>query len=406
MLKNFLVLFIIVVLLIGCSKNATNELVVAYYADNPIEESILKFTEETGIKIKPKPVTGDFFDQLKTGYASKTEPDVFFMDIYQFANFVDAGLLLNLDKYISQEHMAKFNQNLLNIFKEDGITYGLPKDYNTLGVFYNKDMFDEAGIEYPKNDWTFEDFLNICEKLKQYYEPKGKYALVLQNEIARFQPILEMLGADFNYNEKGYPIVNTKEVAQGLKQWKMLFEKGYATTPKDLGRDWDGDAFDGQDAAMTIDGNWMNTFMAGTGSGTNYGVVDLPSINGNKANMFFTVAWSVSANTKSPENATKFVQWVTSDIMAEELVEKYEGGNIPPTTALEQKFLQDYENKQGFVDAGQIASKYDYGLVSPMLVTNMNNLAEKIILDPNINIENELNILQKQLEEEYARLKK
>lgn len=392
--------------LTGCGTKASDELVVAYYADNPIEESILKFSEETGIKVVPKPVTGDFFDQLKTGYASKTEPDVFFMDIYQFANFSDAGLLLDLNQYVSKEHMDKFNQNLLSMFQYEGGTYGIPKDYNTLGLFYNKDMFDEAGVEYPTNEWTWDNFINACEKLKAYYEPQGKYALVLQNEIARFQPILEMFGASFDYDEKGYPIVNTAQVEEGLKEWKMLFEKGYAITPKDLGRDWDGDAFDGQDAAMTIDGNWMNTFMAGTKSGTKYGVVGLPSINGNKANMFFTVAWSASINTKSPENATKFIEWITSDEMTEELLAQYEGGNIPPTTTLEQKFLKEYDNKQGFVEAGQIASRYDYGLVSPMLVANMNAIAEKMTLDSNVDIKAELDTLQKQIEEEYTRLKK
>ncbi len=341
-ITSFLALTMGVSLLTGCGSKGSDELVVAYYADftgkNSMEEYLNKFTEETGIKTTAKPVTGDFFDQLKTGYASKTEPDVFFMDIYQFGNFADAGLLLDLNQYVSSEHMNKFNQNLLSMFQYDGGTYGIPKDYNTLGLFYNKDMFDEVGVQYPTNEWTWDDFINACEKLKTYYEPKGKYALVLQNEIARFQPILEIFGADLTYDEKGYPVVNTPEVEEGLKQWKMLFEKGYATTPKDLGRDWDGDSFDGQDAAMTIDGNWMNTFMASTGNNINYGVVDLPSNNDKEANMYFTVAWSASVNTDQPEEAAQFIEWVTSDTMLNEFISVSNGGNIPPTTELEKNF--------------------------------------------------------------------
>ena len=409
-LTSFLVLTMGISLLTGCGNKASDELVVAYYADftgkNSMEEYLAKFTEETGIKTTAKPVTGDFFDQLKTGYASKTEPDVFFMDIYQFGNFADAGLLLDLNQYVSSEHMNKFNQNLLSMFQYDGGTYGIPKDYNTLGLFYNKDMFDEAGVEYPTNDWTWDDFINACEKLKTYYEPQGKYALVLQNELARFQPILEIFGADLTYDEKGYPVVNTPEVEEGLKQWKMLFEKGYATTPKDLGRDWDGDSFDGQDAAMTIDGNWMNTFMDSTGNNVNYGVVDLPSNNGKEANMYFTVAWAASANTDKPEEAAQFIEWVTSDTMLNEFISVSNGGNIPPTIELEKQFLEQYPDRQDFVDAGQIASRYDYGLVSPLFVTNIGEKKKKMLIDPNISIEAELDNLQKQLEDEYARLKK
>ncbi len=392
----------------GENEAQKNPLVVAYFADfrgkNGMEDYIAKFTEETGIKVTPKPVTGDFADNLKTGFASKTEPDVFFMDIHQFGNFSDAGLLLDLNNYVSKEHMSKFNQNLLGMFKHDGQTLGIPKDYNTLGLFYNKNMFDEASVDYPTDNWTWDDLMEANKKLKAHFDSKGKHAMVLQNEIARFQPILEIAGANFSYEDKGYPIVNTPEMAKGFEMWETLFKDGYATTPAELGKSWDGDSFDEQFAAMTIDGNWMNSYLAGTGNNVPYGVVQIPSMNGKKANMFFTVSWSATTNTKQPKNAAKFIEWITSDYMIRELMADG-GGAIPPTLELEQEFIDMYPERIGFVEAGKIASPFDYGIASPGIVKTLGDFAEKLKLGKISNISSSLDEAQKAIEEEYNRLK-
>ena len=406
-----------IVILVGCSGNETGEesqetnedLVVAYFADfrgkNTMEDYLKRFTEETGVKVTGKPITGDFYDQLKTGYASKTEPDVFFMDIYQFGNFADAGLLLDINEYVDEAHVEKFNENLLSMFTQGGKLLGIPKDYNTLGLFYNKAMFDEAGLEYPTNDWTWDDFMAAVEKLDAHFAPQGKYALVLQNEVPRFQPILEIAGGDLSYDEKGYPVVNTPEIAKGFEIWNNLFVKGYATTPKDLGRDWDGDAFDSGDVAMTIDGNWMNSYLTDSGNNLPYGTVQIPSMNGNKANMFFTVAWSASSNTKQPENAAKFIEWITSETMISELIGEG-GGAIPPMVSYENEFIQSYPERVGFVEAGKTASPFDYGLVSPTVVKEIGDFAERLRLGSETDIKAGLDKVQETIEQEYNRLKK
>lgn len=402
--------------LVGCNssaaggeKKADKELVVAYYADfrgkNSVDEYLKRFTEETGIKAQGKPVTGDFFDSLKTGFASKTEPDVFFMDIYQFGNFADAGLLLDLNEYISDEHKASFNENLLNMFTYEDKLYGIPKDYNTLGLYYNKTMFDEVGVSYPTDEWTWDDLLQASEKIKAHYDGKGKYALVLQNELPRFQPILEASGADFGYKKDGYPTVNTQQAVEGLTNWINLFEQGYATTPKDLGKDWDGDSFDNQLAAMTIDGNWMNSYLTSSGNDVDYGTTSIPSINGKKSNMFFTVSWSASANTKQPENAAKFIEWITTETMGREFMEDG-GGAIPANKALEEEFITAYPERKMFVDVADYASAYDYGLVSPAVVKEFADIAERLRLGSATDVKAELDKVQEAINKEYNRLSK
>ena len=415
--KLFASVLVGIIILVGCSGNKADgepekqskDLVVAYYADfrgkNTMEDYLARFTEETGIKVTGKPVTGSFGDQLKTGFASKTEPDVFFMDIYEFGNYADAGLLLNLEPYVNQEHINKFNQNLLSIFTSDEKLLGIPKDYNTTGLFYNKVMFDEAGIEYPTNDWSWDDFMAAVEKLDAYFEPLGKHALVLENTLGNFQPLLEMMGGDFSYDKNGYPIVNTPEIAEGIKMWDELYEKEYAITPKDLGRDWSGDAFDNGDGAMTFNGNWMNSYLTESGNDLSYGTVQIPSMNGNEANMFFTVAWSASANTSQPENAATFIEWITSEAMLSEFIQDG-GGAIPSMIKLEDEFIKEYPERVGFVEAGKIASRYDYGIVSPTVVKALEDCTERLRLGTQTDIKAGLDEAQSIIEAEYSRLKK
>ena len=71
---------------------------------------------------------------------------------------MDAGLLLNLNDYIEGDEnidMAKYYEDIVELYtNDDGIHYAIPKDYDTVALWYNKTIFDEAGMEYPTNDWT------------------------------------------------------------------------------------------------------------------------------------------------------------------------------------------------------------------------------------------------------------
>ncbi|ETJ29197.1 ABC transporter, substrate-binding protein, partial [human gut metagenome] len=55
--------------------------------------------------------------------------------------------------------LNKFPQDLVDLYKSDGKNYAIPKDYDTVGLWYNKTLFDEAGISYPDETWTWDTLL-------------------------------------------------------------------------------------------------------------------------------------------------------------------------------------------------------------------------------------------------------
>ena len=77
-------------------------------------------------------------------------------------------ILLDLtDKVAASEklEMDKFPSDIKEMYQYDGKTYAVPKDIDTIALWYNKDMFDEAGIAYPDDTWTWDDLYDAAVKL-------------------------------------------------------------------------------------------------------------------------------------------------------------------------------------------------------------------------------------------------
>ncbi len=125
---------------------------------------------------------GSFYTKLQTMFASGEPPDLFYVGAERVASFATMGLLANLDEFVAADatgndpralHLDDFYANCVEAFRYDGTTvgqgpiYGIPKDFTTVGFYYNKSLFDAAGIAYPKRDWTWDDFIATARALKK-----------------------------------------------------------------------------------------------------------------------------------------------------------------------------------------------------------------------------------------------
>lgn len=134
----------------------------------PIADALAQFTEETGIKTKLESVTADYKAKLLAALASGTAPDVFMVGDWDYAEFYHAGVLENLTPFMERDKvdLSKYIPTIVNQHRQpDGNFYTMTKDFSTMGVYYNKDHFDEAGIPYPTNKWTWDEALAWAQKL-------------------------------------------------------------------------------------------------------------------------------------------------------------------------------------------------------------------------------------------------
>ncbi len=355
------------------------ELTVACYSDpfetETVEKQVAMFMEKNPhVNVTVEPITGDFWQVLQTRIASNTEPDVFYMDSYQSPNFINAGALEPLDEYIKTNgtDIDDFEPSLLNIFKSaEGGIYGIPKDYSTLTLFYNKAMLANAGVQPPK---TWEELENAAKALT-----KDKVVgLSLQNELARYQPFLFAAGGGTMKDNK--PVVNTVQNAEGLSFWTSLLKNGYASTPQNLGVGWDGDAFSQEIAAMTVEGNWMIAYLKEVAPDLDYGIIPIPTkVGGPQVSMSFTCAYSMSKNSKHKTEAFSLLEYLTSQDAQKMVAEA--GRAIPSRISMGKILSDNFPVFTPFVEVAKYASPFVYGKASATVVEQMNKAADTVYIN-------------------------
>jgi len=108
-----------------------------------------------------------YWNKLQTLFAGGTPPDVFAMDAPLYLDWQSRGTLLNLQPYIDATPglLDGFYPVTLEAYQRDDGYYGLPRDFQTIVLYYNKDMFDAAGMEYPTDDWTLDDLRAAAQTL-------------------------------------------------------------------------------------------------------------------------------------------------------------------------------------------------------------------------------------------------
>lgn len=392
----------LVATMIGCSSNESSTsssdekitITVATYSDPDeveiVEQQAAVYMEQNeNVEIVVEPISGDIWEVLKTRMAANEEPDIFYMELFQVEQFIDAGKLASLSDMFTEEELEDFNETLIAGFTgEDGELYGIPKDYSTLALYYNVEMFEEAGLEPPT---TWEELEEVAAALTT----DDVIGLTLQNELARCQPFFYSNGGGMMDGET--VTFNSEENIEAYEFWISLFSNGYADTPANLGYGWSGDTFAAGAAAMTIEGSWMVNSMMELNSDLEYGVVEIPiAEDGTEASMQFTVAYSMATNTEYPEVAMDVIEFLTS--YEQQLVVAEAGRSMPSRTSALEEYVELYPERQVFVDVTTYASEYNYGIVSSTVVTETSSAMEKVLLDPATTVQEAFDEAQENIE--------
>ena len=111
------------------------------------------------VTVNYTPIPSDFQTKMKAQMAGGTAPDVFYIDDQLMTAFAPTGQLLSLDDLMAEAGVSRddFVSSLMPIYILDDATYALPKDWGTLGLVYIPAAFEDAGIEEPTADWTWDD---------------------------------------------------------------------------------------------------------------------------------------------------------------------------------------------------------------------------------------------------------
>lgn len=218
--------------------------------------------QNPNIKVELTTVPTDYETKVQTMMAGGTAPDIVQMaeTVFTFGN---KNQVIDLTDYINKDGLNLEDRfgSAVNLYNIKGKQFALPDRGGNMINFYNKDMFDAAGVEYPTGDWTWADYLEACEKLT-IKDDSGKtiqYATTAVGSwTATWLPFIYQNGGSI-VDVNGNPTLNTPENIEWLSMWVEMVEKGYTPTAEefaDLGIG--GDALFAQGkVAMNWTGFWL-----------------------------------------------------------------------------------------------------------------------------------------------------
>lgn len=345
-----------------------------------LDEVIGADLEAEGITVQYEPIETDYNAVLTNNLSAGTAGDVFYLPGEVSPGFIATGKVLPLNDVVDTE---PFIDSLLEVYTQDGQVYGVPKDFNTLAVFYNADLFDEAEVDYPSADDTFTTFK---EKLQAVSE--------LDDEIAG-----ACLGADFArlgafayangwqpFNEDGSVSLSDEAFTNAFDFYTGMVTEGVAVQPSDVGAGWPGDCLAQEQAAVAIEGAWILGFLRDNAPNLAYGTAPLPKSDttGERGNFTYSVAWAVNADSPNQEAAVKVLEALTSEKAQQFILEQ--GLAIPSREALSNNpyFEEDTPEAQankvifeGASDSNVLG--FQFGSVGTDYLTPINNAITSVM---------------------------
>lgn len=153
----------------------------ADYREADLENRVLAPFEEShpGITVQQQSAgTGqaEYRERILTSIVAGHPPDVLLLDNIDVPAFTNRRVLLDLAPYLPRLgiDLARYDSTVLGIFRRGAAIYALPKGYTPMVLVYNKDLFDRAGIPYPSDDWTWDDFLRVAQSLTRDTDGDGQ----------------------------------------------------------------------------------------------------------------------------------------------------------------------------------------------------------------------------------------
>lgn len=270
------------------------------------EETLDAFEEKyPHINVEVDTIADQYMDVLRTRLIGGEASDVFFLDAFEAPGLIDAGVLEPLDGYITDEFdVDDFEDPLIDAFRSEGELWGLPKDTSTLALFYNKEHFEEAGIEAPPETW------DELEEVAGELTTEDRYGFGIVTDLARLYFIAESLGGEVVVdNQPNFTDPAVIEALQPIVDMRNESEVGAA--PSDVGAEWGGDMFGTERASMIIEGNWMIEFMDDAFPEVDYGVVEIPLIDDEPSTMAYTVSYSMNHQSEVKDEAWQLIEFLT-----------------------------------------------------------------------------------------------
>ena len=307
----------------GSGSSEGGELSISIWDTNQepgINEILADFTEETGIKTKLTVVKWDeYWTMLEAGAQGGSLPDVFWMHSNESERYMSNDMLLDLTDKIAESDLidpANYPEDIWGLYTHEDKYYAVPKDVDTIALWYNKTMFDEAELEYPTADWTWDDMFEAAKKLTK--DDGSQYGLALRNDnnqAGYYNMIYDNGGYVINDDrtESGWDDPKTIEA---MEQVEEFIKAGVMPSMETMSENGEDVLFQSGKVAMVLQGSWMlAAYRDNEYTAENCDCVELPksATTDRRVSIYNGLGWAASASGSNTENAWKLIEYLGSE---------------------------------------------------------------------------------------------
>ena len=334
-----------------------------------VADQFMAENSDINIEILAEPWS-DYFTKMQALWAGGDAaliPDVLFL--WPTPQYAAEGVLENLQPYIERDayDLDDYWPALLESATYNGSVYGFPRDIGLEVLYYNKDVFDEAGVAYPDATWTWDDLRAAASQLKQADDSGrvGRYGLGMEG--GKYMLWVLQNGGHLldDYRNPSACVLNEPAGVEGLAFFAALMDGNDAMTSSNLSQaGGDAAVFQAGQVAMIIqNASRVSAFNA---AGMNYDVAVVPiPEGGRRAASAGGAAWTMSAGSDNKEAAWRFLSWLQSTDGGQRIYTA--SGEIFPalqSTAQSDAFLNPDNppaNRQAFLTEGMHATVGRFG---------------------------------------------
>jgi multiple sugar transport system substrate-binding protein len=310
----------------------------------------------------------EYWTKLEAAAESNTMPDIFWMHTNQILYYSDFGMLADLSDLYDDESTTYYQDHyseisLDNAKGSDGHLYGVPKDKDNVCLVYNKEMFDQAGVSYPDETWTWDDLVEASAKI---YAATGKYGYMAyaDDQLGYWNFVYQAGGYILNEDKTQAGFTN-EATAKAMKFYIGIQDYEWCPTQTYFAETTPGTAFFSQLGAMYFEGNWnlmseMENYPDMMGK---WDVAVLPSCpdpesGDGRATISNGLCYSTAAKGKNLE--------IVKDVLAyfgteeAQRIQGESGAAIPAYNGLEESWVSAFDQFDYSLNLDVIINQFDY----------------------------------------------
>lgn len=269
------------------------------------------------VQVEQIPGPGLYEAKLLLMMLSGQSPDVLQLDASSAAAFVDNGLLLELSPFIAADPEFRaddYFENVLQIARRGEKIYAVPLDFTPMVVFYNRRLFEAAGVPFPRDGWTWDEFLAAARALT--LEPAGggpkQYGFVFENRMPQWMPWIwanggEIVGPDGRSVLGYFDAPPAREAIRFLAD--LMLRHRVAPNLREAAAAG-VDLFRAGRAAMILTGHWM--MIEYRADRLDVGITSVPTNIGRPVTVLYASSLAIAAQARQPRLAWEYIRHMTS----------------------------------------------------------------------------------------------